>query len=282
MNPVAFVESLILFVTVGVLAIFAALLLGRFLRPYNPTPEKLRPYECGEPAIGSTQVQYDIRFYVAALLFIIFDVEIMFFFPPAVVFGKATQLAGLWSRAAAENKIVQTAVNSATPGVEDPIRRDNGLDDRPSVVASSGPLSLISEPHHGAEAQQIASPAQRAGATQKSSLLEAGRGKLQELLGASSVPELPEDPDRLLGFAQAMQRLGWVIALEIAIFFGVLLIGFAYLWSMGDLDWVRSAEWRRRNQSAARHQAVTQEADLGAGTPTNAGFAVNSDTCPEL
>ena len=49
-------------------------------------------YECGEPTIGSSFVQFDLRFYVVALLFIIFDVEVAFFFPWANVFGKATQL----------------------------------------------------------------------------------------------------------------------------------------------------------------------------------------------
>ena len=55
--------------------------------------EKLEVYECGEPTIGSSFVQFDLRFYVVALLFIIFDVEVAFFFPWAAVFGKATQLA---------------------------------------------------------------------------------------------------------------------------------------------------------------------------------------------
>ena len=57
------------------------------------TSRKLEVYECGEPTIGSSFVQFDLRFYVVALLFIIFDVEVAFFFPWAAVFGKATQLA---------------------------------------------------------------------------------------------------------------------------------------------------------------------------------------------
>ena len=64
-----------------------------FLRPHDPHPEKLEIYECGEPTIGSSFVQFDLRFYVVALLFIIFDVEVAFFFPWAAVFGKATHLA---------------------------------------------------------------------------------------------------------------------------------------------------------------------------------------------
>ena len=50
-------------------------------------------FECGEPTIGSSYIQFDLRFYVVALLFIIFDVEVAFFFPWALVFGGATQLA---------------------------------------------------------------------------------------------------------------------------------------------------------------------------------------------
>ena len=46
-----------------------------------PNAEKLEVYECGEPTIGSSFVQFDLRFYVVALLFIIFDVEVAFFFP---------------------------------------------------------------------------------------------------------------------------------------------------------------------------------------------------------
>src|SRR5687767_7569747 len=81
------------FATVGFVFLFANLLVGRLLRPSNPHAEKLEIYECGEPTIGSSFVQFDLRFYVVALLFIIFDVEVAFFFPWATVFGKATQLS---------------------------------------------------------------------------------------------------------------------------------------------------------------------------------------------
>ena len=68
-------------------------MIGWLVRPRLPNVEKLEVYECGEPTIGSSFVQFDLRFYVVALLFIIFDVEVAFFFPWAAVFGKATQLA---------------------------------------------------------------------------------------------------------------------------------------------------------------------------------------------
>lgn len=82
-----------LFAAIGFLFVFANLLLGWFLRPSNPSPEKLEIYECGEPTIGSSFVQFDLRFYVVALIFIIFDVEVAFLFPWATVFGKANELA---------------------------------------------------------------------------------------------------------------------------------------------------------------------------------------------
>tara|TARA_B100000029_G_scaffold168399_1_gene164547 strand:- start:3300 stop:3983 length:684 start_codon:yes stop_codon:yes gene_type:complete len=92
-NPLAVVAYLSLFAGVGLVFLFANLLVGRFVRPANPHQEKLEIYECGEPSIGSSFVQFDLRFYVVALLFIIFDVEVAFFFPWATVFGKATNLA---------------------------------------------------------------------------------------------------------------------------------------------------------------------------------------------
>ena len=92
-NPLAIVAYLSLFAGVGLVFLFANLLVGRFVRPANPHQEKLEVYECGEPSIGSSFVQFDLRFYVVALLFIIFDVEVAFFFPWATVFGKATILA---------------------------------------------------------------------------------------------------------------------------------------------------------------------------------------------
>ena len=70
-----------LFASVGLIFLFVNLLVGRFLRAHDPHEEKLEIYECGEPTIGSSFVQFDLRFYVVALLFIIFDVEVAFFFP---------------------------------------------------------------------------------------------------------------------------------------------------------------------------------------------------------
>src|SRR5262245_51352679 len=94
---------LVLFLGLGVFFLFIHLLLGRLVRPTRADRERMRRpdfeqdrltvYECGEPTIGSAWVQFDLRYYVVALLFVIFDVEVAFFFPWATVFGKANTLA---------------------------------------------------------------------------------------------------------------------------------------------------------------------------------------------
>src|SRR5438552_3032648 len=93
-DPVAtLVFFLIVFTVVGAFFLFIHLLMGSAIRPNRPDAEKLTIYECGEPTVGSAWIQFDLRFYVVALLFVIFDVEVAFFFPWAVVFGGATELS---------------------------------------------------------------------------------------------------------------------------------------------------------------------------------------------
>src|SRR5918996_3171038 len=91
-SPTAIAAYVALFALVGFLFLFVNLVVGKLLRPKLPNQEKLEVYECGEPTIGSSFVQFDLRFYVVALLFIIFDVEVAFFFPWAAAYGKATHL----------------------------------------------------------------------------------------------------------------------------------------------------------------------------------------------
>ena len=82
----------------GVLLVVFTLLLGRILSPRKPTPEKLSTYECGEEPIGSAWIQFNPRFYVIALVFLLFDVELLFIFPWATVFGQPDLIAadGRW------------------------------------------------------------------------------------------------------------------------------------------------------------------------------------------
>ena len=60
--------------------------LGLLLRPANPNPNKLSTYECGEPPSGPAWINFNIRFYLIALVFVIFDVELAFIYPVAAVF----------------------------------------------------------------------------------------------------------------------------------------------------------------------------------------------------
>ena len=92
-SSMSIVAYLALFSSVGIVFLFVNLLVGKLVRPHDPHAEKLEIYECGEPTIGSSFVQFDLRFYVVALVFIVFDVEVAFLFPIATVFGKANHLA---------------------------------------------------------------------------------------------------------------------------------------------------------------------------------------------
>ncbi|MEK6249022.1 MAG: NADH-quinone oxidoreductase subunit A [Planctomycetales bacterium] len=94
-TPTAIAGYLLLFVAIGAVFLFANLLVGRFVRPDEPHAEKKEINECGEPAIGSSFVQFDLRYYVVALVFIVFDAEVAFLFPAATVFGKQTHLQQL-------------------------------------------------------------------------------------------------------------------------------------------------------------------------------------------
>lgn len=67
--------------------VFAPMLASRFTGTHNPTPEKLTEYECGFPAFEGSRAQFDVRFYLVAILFIVFDLEAAFLFPWAVSLG---------------------------------------------------------------------------------------------------------------------------------------------------------------------------------------------------
>jgi len=80
--------NVIVFLGVGILFLGVSLLLSSLVRPSKYSEEKLISYECGENPVGSPWIQFNIRFYVFALIFIIFDVEAAFLLPWAVVFKK--------------------------------------------------------------------------------------------------------------------------------------------------------------------------------------------------
>jgi NADH-quinone oxidoreductase subunit A len=85
--------SIAIFVVLGTGFVFTNLTLGSLLRPRLPNAIKAAPYECGEESIGTGWVQFDLRFYTIALVFLVFDVEVALFYPWAVIYGKAMQLA---------------------------------------------------------------------------------------------------------------------------------------------------------------------------------------------
>jgi NADH-quinone oxidoreductase subunit A len=161
---------LLIFLIGGFLAVYLALVVGKLLRPSRPEPEKLAVYECGEPTIGTSWVQFDLRFYVVALLFVIFEVEVAFFFPWATVFGTVRRLA------------------------------DPSLTDRD---------------------QRAALTAKLAGAP------------IEEVRPRGPVSESPLDPS-------LARRMTALAVADLAVFFGIILVGFAYLWKRGDIEWVRS------------------------------------------
>ena len=76
----------------GIVMVAGALIVGQFLRPKNPNKLKLQPYECGEDPLGSAWANFNVRFYVVALIFIIFDVEGALMFPVAAVFRKFNEV----------------------------------------------------------------------------------------------------------------------------------------------------------------------------------------------
>jgi NADH-quinone oxidoreductase subunit A len=84
---------ILLFILVGLAIGAAPLLLGAVLGPRKPDPEKTSPYECGFEAFEDARMKFDVRYYLVAILFIIFDLEIAFLFPWGVVLSDL----GVWS-----------------------------------------------------------------------------------------------------------------------------------------------------------------------------------------
>lgn len=76
--------KIFIFVLIAVVFAFIALFAAKLIRPSRPTKEKMLTYECGEEPVGSPWMKFNIRFYVVALIFLIFDVEVVLLFPWAV------------------------------------------------------------------------------------------------------------------------------------------------------------------------------------------------------
>ena len=88
--------SIIIFVFVSLGLSIGFIFFNFLFSPRNPDPEKLSAYECGFEAFGDSRMEFDVRFYLVAILFIIFDLEIAFLFPWAISLGSLGAL-GFWS-----------------------------------------------------------------------------------------------------------------------------------------------------------------------------------------
>ncbi len=79
---------ILLFILIGLAIGALILVIGRLLGPNKPDPEKLSPYECGFEAFEDARMKFDVRYYLIAILFILFDLEIAFLFPWAIVLNE--------------------------------------------------------------------------------------------------------------------------------------------------------------------------------------------------
>jgi NADH-quinone oxidoreductase subunit A len=202
MTSTAIVAYLVLFAAVAFLFVLASLLLGKFLRPASPTPQKVETYECGEPAVGSGFGQFDLRFYVVALLFLIFEVEVAFFFPPATVFGKACKL-------------------------QDPNYSKVGVVHSHARTGSSLNGSFL-----------------RLTPDVEKTYRELGIAESLILQSDASGHGIPANKEAVRSSTEAIEKQALTLArtamLDLGVFFAVLLVGFAYIWRCGDLNWVRA------------------------------------------
>ena len=88
--------SIIIFLIISLFLSIGFILINFLASPSNPDPEKLSAYECGFDAFDDSRMEFDVRFYLVAILFIIFDLEIAFLFPWAISLGELGAL-GFWS-----------------------------------------------------------------------------------------------------------------------------------------------------------------------------------------
>ena len=86
-------ENLIVFFIVAAVLVGGAILFSTFIPPKSKNPQKGEPYECGIPTTGVTWIQYNIGYYLFAILFLVFDVETVFVFPWAVVMKQSGMVA---------------------------------------------------------------------------------------------------------------------------------------------------------------------------------------------
>lgn len=98
---VADFDTILIFIIGGLAFAVIGIYVAKMIRPNRPNYEKLTTYESGEDTIGSAWGRFNMKFYVVALIFLLFEVEILYLFPWSVIFGDAQLIAetnGLWAR----------------------------------------------------------------------------------------------------------------------------------------------------------------------------------------
>ncbi|MBV6645938.1 MAG: NADH-quinone oxidoreductase subunit A [Cyclobacteriaceae bacterium] len=105
--------TVLLFIVGGLIFVSVTLFVGKLLRPNRPGEQKLTTYESGEETVGNAWGNFNVRFYVVALIFLLFEVELVFLFPWAIVFGDAAKVEatnGLWGKFALVESFIFIAV----------------------------------------------------------------------------------------------------------------------------------------------------------------------------
>jgi NADH-quinone oxidoreductase subunit A len=245
------VYYLLVFVGLGAFFLFIHLMMGRVIRPIRPAPEKLTIYECGEPTIGSAWIQFDLRYYVVALLFVIFDVEVAFFFPWAVVFGTANGVAGAEPSTLAEQRAYVRSVERLNPDTYH--KSDDASRKSEEAVKSKEVVSLRETL---ARREQLEEELQ----TAKSE----GDSARADKIGAEIQTVNEQFQKQVEAGRPTAQTLSMISLVDILVFFGILLVGFAYLWKRGDIDWVRSTTAERLPDEAPPPPLPAQEL-VGSG-----------------
>lgn len=82
------IEAILVFLVATILLVGGGMIASKLLAPTSSNPQKLEPYECGVPTQGPTHVQFKVGYYLFAILFLLFDVEMIFLVPWAVVMNK--------------------------------------------------------------------------------------------------------------------------------------------------------------------------------------------------
>ena len=285
------VLHILLITLAGTALVMTPLLIGRLVRPSNPTPEKDAIYECGEPTIGSSYIQFDLRFYTVALLFIIFDVEVAFFFPWATLYGGTMQLADNQldapSRVAVSQQLLSIEDAAVTPekvatatanvkgeydklvtsaAFEGSVRKTLTAELQDSEEIAAQVMAVLKKANvKEPSEEQIAE--QKAGLVEKElrrgnslpNALEEARFDAQIALIAKDLGVTEDNLGQSWIAPKDARNLGLLALADILVFFGVLLVGFAYVWKRGDLEWVRSVKAQSVSPEERRRKSPDTE-----------------------